>query len=145
MRILRQLATCSPEGKLRLTSDALDEIRCEALEEIESMDDGVEKLRMYLKYADFCNETFLDEEARDYYEVVLEETVRNGVIIEEYRELAEYAYQRYAGLTFSEDDYVWETVSQRIEQYRNLFEKNLRTMKREIKFNESKFLPYSSK
>ena len=143
MQILRQLATCSPEGKLRLTSDALDEIRCEALDEIESMDDGVEKLRMYLKYADFCNETCLDCEARDYYEVVLEETVRNGVIIEEYRELAEYAYQRYAGLTFSEDDYVWETVSQRIEQYRNLFEKNLRTMKREIKFNESKFLPYN--
>ena len=123
MRILRQLATCSPEGKLRLTSDALDEIRCEALDEIESMDDGVEKLRMYLKYADFCNETFLDEEAGDYYELVLAETVRDGVVIEDYRELAEYAYQRYAGLTFSDDDYVWETVSQRIEQYRPLFEK----------------------
>ena len=124
MRILRQLATCSPEGKLRLTSDALDEIRWEALDEIESMDDGVEKLRMYLKYADFCNETFLDEEAGDYYELVLAETVRDGVVIEDYRELAEYAYQRYAGLTFSDDDYVWETVSQRIEQYRPLFEKS---------------------
>lgn len=124
MRILRKLAECSPEGKLRLTSDALNEIRWEALDEIESMDDGVEKLQMYLKYADFCNEAYLDEEARDYYEVVLEETVRDGAIIEEYRELAKYAYQKYAGLTFSDDDYVWETVSQRIEQYRLLFEKN---------------------
>ena len=145
MRILRKLAECSPEGKLRLTSDALDEIRWEALDEIESMPDGEEKLRMYLKYSDFCNETFLDEEARDYYEVVLEETVRDGVVIEEYRELAEYAYQRYAGLSFSDDDYVWETVSQRMEQYRDLFEKNLRNMKREMKFNESKFLPYNWK
>ena len=124
MRILRKLAECTPEGKLRLTPDALNEIRWVALDEIEFMDDGVEKLRMYLKYADFCNETFLDEEARDYYELVLDETLRGGVVIEEYRELAEYAYQKYAGLTFSDDDYVWETVSQRIEQYRSLLEKN---------------------
>lgn len=44
-------------------------------------------------------------------------------LIEEYRELAEYAYQRYVGLVSSDDDYVWETVSQRLEQYRDLFEK----------------------
>ena len=67
---------------------------------------------------------FMDREARDYYEVVLEETIRDGVVIEEYRELAEYAYQRYVGLVSSDDDYVWETVSQRIEQYRPLFEKS---------------------
>ena len=125
MRILRKLAECTPEGKLRLTSDALNEIRWEALDEIESIDDGVGRLRMYLQYADFCNETFLDEEARDYYELVLEETVCNGVIVEKYRELAEYAYRKYAGLTSSDDDYVWETVSQRIEQYRHLFEKKI--------------------
>ena len=123
MRILRKLAECTPEGKLRLNSEVLDEIRWVALDEIESMADGVEKLRMYLKYADFCNEAFLDEEARDYYEVGLEESVRDGVVKEEYRELAEYACQKYAGLTFSDDDYVWETVSQRIEKYRLLFVK----------------------
>ena len=100
---------------------------------------------MYLKFADFCNETYLDREARDYYELVLEETVSDGVVIEEYRELAEYAYRKYAGLGFSDDDYVWETVSQRMEQYRDLFEKNPSNMKREMKFNESKFLPYNWK
>lgn len=139
MRILRKLAECTPEGKLRLTSDALNEIRWEALDKIESIDDRVERLRMYLQYADFCNEAFLDEEARDYYELVLEETVRDGVIIEKYKELAEYAYQRYAGLTYSDDDYVWETVSQRIEQYQSLFEKN------KMRFNEYKLLPYNWK
>lgn len=126
MRILWKLAECTPEGKLRLTSEALNDIRWEALDEIESSDDEMEKLRMYLKYADFCNEVFLDEEARDYYEVVLEETVRDGVFIEKYRKLAAYAYQKYAGLTFSDDDYVWETVSQRIETYRKLFEKTVK-------------------
>lgn len=125
MRILRKLAECSPEGKLRLTSDALDDIRLQTMYEIELMPKKKDRLRMYLKYADFCNESFVDDEARDYYELVLEETVRNGVIVEEYRELAEYAYRKYAGLTSSDDDYVWETVSQRIEQYRHLFEKNV--------------------
>ena len=124
MRILRQLATCSPEGKLRLTSEAFGDACWETLGEIESMPDGIEKLQRYLKFADFCNETYLDCEARDFYELVLEETVRDGVVIEEYRELAEYAYQKYAGLSFSDDDYVWETVSQRIEEYRKLFEKS---------------------
>ena len=46
MRILRKLAECTPEGKLRLNSEVLDEIRWVALDEIESMADGVEKLRM---------------------------------------------------------------------------------------------------
>lgn len=117
------MAICSPKGDLRLTQDAFNEICSETLCEIDFMPDGDEKLRMYLIFADFCNEAFMDREARNYYEMVLEETVLDGVVIEEYRELAEYAYQRYAGLTFSDDDYVWETVSQKIEDYRPLFEK----------------------
>lgn len=120
---LQQMAICSPKGDLRLTQDAFNEICSETLCEIDFMPDGDEKLRMYLIFADFCNEAFMDREARNYYEMVLEETVLDGVVIEEYRELAEYAYQRYAGLTFSDDDYVWETVSQKIEDYRPLFEK----------------------
>lgn len=45
--------------------------------------------------------------------MVIEETVLDGVVIEEYRKLAEYTYPRYASLTFSDDDYVWATVFQK--------------------------------
>lgn len=124
MGFLQYMASCSPKGELRLAQDAFNEICWMTLCELDFIPDGVERIRVYLSLANFCNEVFMDREARDYYEVVLEETIRDGVVIEEYRELAEYAYQRYVGLVSSDDDYVWETVSQRIEQYRALFEKS---------------------
>ena len=131
MGFLQYMASCSPKGELRLAQDAFNEIYWMTLCELDFIPDGVERIRVYLSLANFCNEVFMDREARDYYEVVLEETIRDGVVIEEYRELAEYAYQRYVGLVSSDDDYVWETVSQRIEQYRHLFEEYIQQTQQE--------------
>lgn len=128
MGFLQHMASCSPKGELRLTQDAFNEICWMTLCELDFISDGMERIRVYLSLANFCNEVFMDREARDYYEVVLEETIRDGVVIEEFREQAEYAYQKYVGLVSSDDDYVWETVSQRIEQYRPLFEKSLKKL-----------------
>ena len=124
MGFVQYMACCSPEGELRLAQDAFDEICWMTLCEMDFIPDEKERIREYLGLADFCKEVFMDREARDYYEIVLDKTIRDEEIIEEYRGLAEYAYWKYVGLGFSDDDYVWETVSQRIELYRRLFEQN---------------------
>lgn len=122
MSKLQKIAQCNSNGKLWLTSDVFEDVSWEFLADIESMSDKKEKLRMYLKYADYCSQFQMDKEAFHYYRLVLGETVIQNMILPDFKEIAKKAYNGLVNLMHGNDEYIWESGLTVIDCYGDLFE-----------------------
>ncbi len=121
MSILQKIAQCNPNGKLWLTSDVFEDISWELLADIESMSDEKEKIRIYLRYADYCSQLQQDKEAFHYYRLVLDRTIIRNEIMPEFKEIAESAYYGVVSLMHGNDEYIWESGLTVIDCYGDLF------------------------
>ncbi len=121
MPIFQKIAQCNPNGKLWLTSDVFEDISWEILADIESMSDEKEKLRIYLKYADYCSQLQQDKEAFYYYRLILDRTVIQNEILPNFKETAENAYYGVVNLMHGNDEYIWESGLTVIDCYGDLF------------------------
>lgn len=122
MSKLQKIAQCNSDGKLWLTSDVFEDVSWEFLANIESMSDKKEKLRMYLKYADYCSQFQMDKEAFHYYRLILGETIIQNMILLDFKEIAEKAYNGLVNLMHGNDEYIGESGLTVIDSYGDLFE-----------------------
>jgi len=122
MSKLQKIAQCNSNGKLWLASDVFEDVSWEFLADIESMSDKREKLRMYLKYADYCLQFQMDKEAFHYYRLILGETIIQNMILLDFKEIAEKAYNGLVNLMHGNDEYIWESGLTVIDCYGDLFE-----------------------
>lgn len=123
--IQQKVAHSSKGGKLRIYSDEVFEDiiwidQCE----ISEIPEGLELIQKCLKLALFCSEISRDRDALFYYRKALIITIKDNKIIDDYKELAQEAYNGLASLSFSDDEYVWESTSNTLEGYQQLFDDN---------------------
>lgn len=122
MTIQQKVAHCTPEGNLQLISnDVFDEICWEFQYEIFSIPQGLERLQKQLNFANFCLQINKNKEAFCYYHHILQETIKNGAIIDGYELIALEVYKILASFSFSDDEYIWESSLTVIDCYGDLF------------------------
>lgn len=121
MSKLQKIAQCNSNGELWLTSDVFEDVSWEFLADIESISDEKEKLHEYLKYADYCSQFQMNKEAFHYYQLVLNKSINQNIILSDLREIAENAYYGVINLMHSNDEYIWESGSMITDCYEELF------------------------
>lgn len=118
---VEKVSTCHPDGNLSMTSDVFDEATCEQQWEVDHMEEGREKMEACLRFANDCVECGAYDKALGYYSSVLENTVEEGRIVQDYHHLAERAYQGVIRCNSCDDEYTWEVSSEILAKYEHLF------------------------
>lgn len=71
-----------------LDPNELNKLSRDAVCELNSMVEGVEKWQFAIKYARFCYNNNMDNDAFYYFRYILEQTTTSNTIKKQYRELA---------------------------------------------------------
>ena len=121
--IIEWMARCTPEGAVKLNPDLFDLMTTDIQADIEELD-GPEALKATLRLADFCADTGMEQEAVDLYRQVLYHTACNKETATAPTDLSLEAYDGLSRLANSGDDYVWESVTALLEDYRYLTEED---------------------
>lgn len=124
--MLQKIASGTPYGRLTVSEDVFYETMLDLIGDAEYMPKGEKRLWALLRIARICADARQDAYALEYYRNVFFATIKDGKIMKEYRMIANEAYQGMAGLALSQDEYVWESVSQTLYDCRQLLAKGLK-------------------
>lgn len=115
-----KLANCTPEGRFSVTSEIFEGNYWEL--DLFSGTDDYEYWLLKIKQADYCLREGDERWAIDIYRDALNHMVKNGKILNEYKELAEVAYKGLVELYHSSDEFVWESCESLLPYYTEVFE-----------------------
>lgn len=93
-------------------------------DEISAATEGREKLDLYYEFAEVCKQQEMDRAALQAYCLILEETVINHHVAQEFCQIALAAFRGVIFLHSSEDEYVWERTMSVIDHYEEAFNNN---------------------
>lgn len=124
-RVIRiKVAECRPYGYVHMDEKTFEETHWEMWADIMDMPSGRKKMEAKLRYAFHCREMDANDEAYCVFAGLLKETIKDGVIIKKYKDIAEKAYQGLISVESCDDERSWEASSEQLEQYRPLFEES---------------------
>ena len=123
-RVIREkIAESHPNGYAFMSPDVFEEIHWVVRADIMDMPPGRKKMEASLSYAFQCREMDDNDEAYCVFAALLEETVKDGIVVKKYKDIATRAYQGLISVQSCEDELSWETSSELLEKYRPLFER----------------------
>ena len=115
-----KLANCTPKGRFSVTTEIFEYHYWDL--DLFSGTDDYEYWQLKIKQADYYSLERDERWAVDIYRDVLDKTVKNGKILNEYKELAEDAYRGLVKLSASSDEFVWESCESLLSFYTEVFE-----------------------
>lgn len=92
---IEKVAKCTPQGGLSMTSDMFEQATCEQQFDVDYMKEGKEKMEACQQFSD-------------------------GLIIKEYYNLADRAYQGEVCCNSCDNEYTWELSSDILEQHEEI-------------------------